>query len=88
MRAFDPEIFNNNAVYRIPERIREACKQVHIKSYFHNHWVMVPSKEDARLLAEEIMKSFREEYGENFTIRLTADILWEMCALEMETKND
>lgn len=83
MRAFDPEIFNNNGPYRLVSRIRQLCEEKHIKSYLQNHWIMIPSEEDATELAEAVMADIEKELGTNTTVRLTGNILWDMCKLEL-----
>lgn len=86
MRAFDPEIFNNNGSYKIIERLKKSCEKDTVNAYFQNNWVMLPTKKDAEDLASEIMRQITEEFGEASTIRLTGEILWEISVLETEDK--
>lgn len=83
MRAINPEIFNNNRPYNLVSRIYNACNQPNIKSYIQKGWVMIPTRQDADLLASHIMKEVKEEFGEESTILINGDIIWQMCSLEL-----
>ncbi len=84
MRAFDSKTFNNESPYNLIDRMSKACALEHIEASVENEWVILPTLEAAEALAEEVMKELKEEHGNDGTVRLSGNALWEMCAWETE----